>query len=110
MFGAGQAFEYLLSKLYSNELSEAKAIAEAMHGELNHLIPSFIKRAQFNDYLAQTSASAKIFAADGGKRVADESKRAGHIDGLRCRCRRKSDRGDSLPARAPSTAAATPRS
>ena len=63
MFGAGQAFEYLLSKLYSHELSEAKAIAESMHGELNHLIPSFIKRAQFNDYLAQTSASAKIFAA-----------------------------------------------
>ncbi len=67
MFGAGQAFEYMLSKLYSNELSEAKAIAESMHGELNHLIPSFIKRAQFNDYLAQTSASAKIFAAAAAK-------------------------------------------
>jgi thymidylate synthase ThyX len=63
MFGAGQAFEYLLSKLYSSELSEAKAIAAAMHGELNHLIPSFIKRAQSNEYLAQTSASAKKIAA-----------------------------------------------
>src|SRR5918992_3786601 len=60
MFGAGQAFEYLLSKLYSNELSEAQAVAGAMHGELNHLIPSFIKRAQFNDYLAQTARSAKL--------------------------------------------------
>jgi thymidylate synthase ThyX len=64
MFGAGQAFEYLLSKLYSNELSEAKAVAGAMHGELSHLIPSFIKRAQSNDYLAQISASAKSLADD----------------------------------------------
>jgi thymidylate synthase ThyX len=63
MFGAGQAFEYLLSKLYSNELSEAKTVAGAMHGELNHLIPSFIKRAESNEYLAQTSASAKNIAA-----------------------------------------------
>jgi len=69
MFGAGQAFEYLLSKLYSNELSEAKAVAGVMHGELNQLIPSFIKRAQPNDYLAQTSASAKSLAA----KVANES-------------------------------------
>jgi hypothetical protein len=58
-----------LSKLYSNELSEAKAVARAMHGELNQLIPSFIKRAQPNDYLAQTSASAKSLAA----KVANES-------------------------------------
>ena len=64
MFGAGQAFEYLLSKLYSNELSEAQAVAGAMHSELNHLIPSFIKRAQSNEYLAQTAASAKNIAAN----------------------------------------------
>lgn len=62
MFGAGQAFEYLLTKLYSNELSEAKAVAGAMHGELNHLIPSFIKRAQSNDYLAQIATSANNIA------------------------------------------------
>jgi thymidylate synthase ThyX len=63
MFGAGQAFEYLLSKLYSNELSEAKAVAGAMHDELNQLIPSFIKRAQSNEYLAQISSSSKNLAA-----------------------------------------------
>ncbi len=49
LFGVGQAFEYLLSKLYSHELSEAKELAGAMHSELNQLIPSFVKRAQFND-------------------------------------------------------------
>ena len=62
MFGAGQAFEYLVSKLYSNELSEAQALGAAMHGELNQLIPSFVKRAQRNDYLVATTAAAKALA------------------------------------------------
>jgi thymidylate synthase ThyX len=58
MFGVGQAFEYLLSKLYSHDLSEARDLAAAMHGELNQLIPSFVKRAQFNEYLAGTAKAA----------------------------------------------------
>src|SRR5205809_1126124 len=62
LFGVGQAFEYLLSKLYSHELSEAKELAGAMHSELNQLIPSFVKRAQFNDYLAEIYMVAKTFA------------------------------------------------
>jgi len=63
IFGVGQAFEYLLSKMYSHELSEAKDLATAMHGEINQLIPSFVKRAQMNDYLVSTSAAAKALAA-----------------------------------------------
>lgn len=63
MFGVGQAFEYLLSKFYSHELTEAKELAVAMHGELNQLIPSFVKRAQRNDYLAYTWTTAKQIAA-----------------------------------------------
>jgi thymidylate synthase ThyX len=63
MFGVGQAFEYLISKFYSHELSEAKKLGEAMHGELNQLIPSFVKRAQLNDYLVGTTAAAKALAA-----------------------------------------------
>ena len=63
IFGVGQAFEYLVSKLYSYGLSEAKELGSAMHGELNQLIPSFMKRAQFNEYLAQIFAAAKGFAS-----------------------------------------------
>ncbi len=63
MFGVGQAFEYLISKFYSHELSEAKELGKAMHGELNQLIPSFVKRAQLNEYLAGTTAAAKMLAA-----------------------------------------------
>jgi thymidylate synthase ThyX len=63
MFGVGQAFEYLVSKFYSHDLSEAQALGAAIHGELNQLIPSFVKRAQRNDYLAATAAAAKSLAA-----------------------------------------------
>ena len=63
MFGAGQAFEYLVSKLYSHDLSEAQALGAAIHGELNQLIPSFVKRAQRNEYLVGTTAAAKALAA-----------------------------------------------
>jgi thymidylate synthase ThyX len=64
MFGVGQAFEYLLSKLHSHELSEAKELAAAMHGELNQLIPSFVKRAQANDYLSGILATAQSLARE----------------------------------------------
>ncbi|HYA27270.1 MAG TPA: hypothetical protein VEI95_00525, partial [Acidobacteriota bacterium] len=63
MFGVGQAFEYLISKLYSHELSEAQQLGSAIHGELNQLIPSFVKRAQRNDYLVGTTAAAKALSA-----------------------------------------------
>ena len=62
MFGVGQAFEYLISKFYSHDLSEIKELGGAMHGELNHLIPSFVKRAQSNEYIAGTNAAAKALA------------------------------------------------
>ena len=60
MFGFGQAFEYLISKFYSHELSEAQELGRAMHGELNQLIPSFVKRAQLNEYLVGATAAAKM--------------------------------------------------
>ena len=62
MFGVGQAFEYLISKFLSHPLSEAQELAAAMNGELTQLIPSFIKRAQRNEYLAATAAAAKALA------------------------------------------------
>lgn len=61
-FGVGQAFEYLLTKLYSNELSEMQALAHSMHRELNELIPSFVKRAKRSEYLADTYRAARAAA------------------------------------------------
>jgi len=63
MFGVGQAFEYLISKLYSDGLSEAQALGAAIHGELDALIPSFVKRAERNEYRMALAASARALAA-----------------------------------------------
>ena len=62
-FGDGQAFEYLLTKLYSHELTEAKGLAVSMHRELNELIPSFVKRAQSSEYIAQTYSATRALTA-----------------------------------------------
>jgi thymidylate synthase ThyX len=62
-FGVGQSFEYLLTKLYSHELTEAKELARAMHQELNQLIPSFVKRAKFSEYIAATHAATRCLTA-----------------------------------------------
>ena len=74
MFGVGQAFEYLVSKLSSSELTEAQALGSAIHGELNQLIPSFVKRAQRNDYLVASTAAAKALAAHATSVAPSETK------------------------------------
>lgn len=62
LFGVGQAFEYLITKLYSHALTEARELATAMHRELNQLIPSFVKRARMNPYLVENVSVAQQFA------------------------------------------------
>ena len=62
-FGVGQACEYLLTKLYSHELAEARELGASMHQELNQLIPSFVKRAKFSEYMADTFRATRSLAA-----------------------------------------------
>lgn len=62
IFGVGQAFEHLLNKLYSLDLAEAQDLAKPMHKALEALIPSFVKRAQPNEYLVQTAADTRALA------------------------------------------------
>ncbi len=61
-FGNGQAFEYMITKLYSHELTELRDLGASTHRELNELIPSFVKRAKFNKYLAETNAAIRTLA------------------------------------------------
>ncbi len=61
-FGVGQAFEYLLTKLYSSELTEMQELARSMHRELNQLIPSFVKRAKRSEYLSETYGATRAVA------------------------------------------------
>jgi len=62
LFGIGQAFEHLLNKSYSSPLAEMRTLADAMHRELNGLIPSFVKRAQPNPYWQQSAAAVRQLA------------------------------------------------
>jgi thymidylate synthase ThyX len=62
LFGVGQAFEYLITKLYSNRLTEAGSLASSIHEELNRLIPSFVKRARPSDYLSKTQEAVRSLA------------------------------------------------
>ena len=62
LYGVGQAFEYLLTKLYSHALAEARDLAGAIHRELDQLIPSFVKRAGRSEYLAETFRAGRSLA------------------------------------------------
>ncbi len=44
-YGNGRGFEYLITKLYADELAEMRGIAALMEEELKTVIPSFVKRA-----------------------------------------------------------------
>src|SRR5438132_8207185 len=50
LFGNGRAFEYLITKLASNELPECRGLADDLHRELAQVIPSFVKRAVDDRY------------------------------------------------------------
>lgn len=63
-FGVGQAFEYLLTKLYSHDLTEMRELAGAIHRGLNSLIPSFVKRAKASEYLIETASAIRALATE----------------------------------------------
>ena len=50
LFGNGRAFEYLITKLASNELPECRGLADDLHRELAQVIPAFVKRALDEKY------------------------------------------------------------
>ncbi len=48
-FGDGRAYEYLITKMYADDLSEIRELGAMMQTELGKVIPSFVKRAN-NSY------------------------------------------------------------
>jgi len=52
VFASGQAHEHLVNRLLSHPLLELNALGGALKGELDQLIPAFVKRAGRSDYLA----------------------------------------------------------
>ncbi len=53
IFGNGRSFEYLLLKMYANDLKEMNSLASDLQGELAKVIPSFVKRS--NDKYGQAT-------------------------------------------------------
>jgi thymidylate synthase ThyX len=43
-FGNGRSYEYLITKMYADELQELRTLAKSMQNELRTTIPSFVKR------------------------------------------------------------------
>ncbi|MFI5412628.1 MAG: FAD-dependent thymidylate synthase [Candidatus Micrarchaeales archaeon] len=61
LFANGRAFEYLLVKLYSSELSEGRELGAQIHTELQKTMPAFVKRAQQSEYLTETRDNMNAF-------------------------------------------------
>jgi thymidylate synthase ThyX len=66
--GNGRAFEYLLTRMYRSKLKELRLIADQMFGELNAVIPSFVRRANdkygqaLQEYIAKTENIGSDFS------------------------------------------------
>jgi thymidylate synthase ThyX len=68
LFGNGRALEYLLVKLAASPHEEVRTLGISMQQELDHLIPSFVKRAKTERgakaalYLSKNSQRTKLLA------------------------------------------------
>ena len=62
LVGNGRFYSNLISKLLSQDLHEAKSLAENIQKALNHQIPTFIKRAARNDYYVTNNNKMQTLA------------------------------------------------
>lgn len=63
LYGNGQAYEHMLSRLYSSSLAEANALAKDIHKALNTVIPVYVKRAGRKEYPRMTDVQMGTFVA-----------------------------------------------
>lgn len=60
----GRALEHLLTKLFSHPLEEAREIARLMKEEALKIIPTLIKYADYNAYMAETDQAMRQVAGE----------------------------------------------
>jgi len=63
-FGNGQAFEYMISRGGAHPLGEIRWAAQRAQEELNHIVPSFLRRLE-----KETAHSYQEYLAERGKRL-----------------------------------------
>lgn len=64
LVGNGRFYSGLISKLLSQDFMEAQDLAEKIRDALNHLIPTFIKRAAKNDYRIKIDRAMRTLCDD----------------------------------------------
>jgi thymidylate synthase ThyX len=64
LVGNGRFYSGLISKLLSQDLMEAQDLAGKIRNALNHLIPTFIKRAAKNDYRVKIDHAMQTLCDD----------------------------------------------
>lgn len=70
-FGDGRAYEYLLTRMFSEELTEIRELASSMQSELSSAIPSFVKRANNEHGTAMQGFYARV--RKGMERIAEKN-------------------------------------
>ena len=79
LFGNGRAFEYLLTKLAASSHEEVRQLGVAMQGELDQVIPSFVKRSRTErgtEYAGYLATNRERVAALTRRLVANSEPRA----------------------------------
>lgn len=64
LVGNGRFYSTLISKLLSEDLSEANRLAGQIRDALDHQIPTFIKRAARNEYQVETRCRMQVLCKD----------------------------------------------
>lgn len=64
IYGNGRFFQGLLTKMHTSGLAEIKELADSAHNELNAVIPSFVRRAKFDEYISETESGMQQLAEE----------------------------------------------
>jgi len=81
IFASGQSYELLLFKLLTSQMAEARECGRAILGELQKMIPSFVRRVEMPDrggaWMDYLKDIPERVAAESGFAIPDDSSREG---------------------------------
>lgn len=87
LFGNGRAYEYMITKMLANELTEAQDLATQIYDELFKVIPNFVERIKtdkgqlYISYLKNTQKSIKqVSAGFTSKKITNEKVKIELVD------------------------------
>jgi thymidylate synthase ThyX len=60
LFGNGRFFQGLISHCYTSDIPEVKRLGEQAHRTLDQIIPHYVKRARYNDYISEMRNKMRV--------------------------------------------------